>query len=40
MNFFLVSKERNLSDKLKDGEDSKKVKESYSLSQTKFFQMV
>ena len=32
MNFFLASKKRDLSYKSKDGEDSKKVKESDSLS--------
>ena len=32
MSFFLGSKKRDLSDKSKDGEDSKKVKESDSLS--------
>ena len=32
MSFFSGSKKRDLSQKLKDGEDSKKVKESYSLS--------
>ena len=32
MSFFLQSKKRDLSDKSKDGEDSKKVKESNSLS--------
>ena len=32
MSFFLGSKKRDLSDKSKDGEDSKKVKESNSLS--------
>ena len=32
MSFFLGNKERNLSDKSKDGEDSKKLKESDSLS--------
>ena len=32
MRFFLGSKKRDLSDKLRDGEHSKKVKESYKLS--------
>ena len=32
MSFFLGSKKRDISDKSKDGEDSKKVKESDSLS--------
>ena len=32
MSFFLESKKRDLSDKSRDGEDSKKVKESDSLS--------
>ena len=32
MSFFLGNKKRDLSDKSKDGEDSKKIKESDSLS--------
>ena len=32
MSFFLGSKKRDLSDKSRDGEDSKKVKESHNLS--------
>ena len=40
--FFLGYKKRDLFDNLRDGQDSKKVKESNSLSscQMKFFQMV